>query len=614
MATEEILRQPGAVQQIDLAHRSGEATTFKTVAVIGAAGQTGELFTRSLAQSGIHVEAVVRKRRWVDEALYPNMGFHSSIKAMLERGPDAIIIATSNYDAPEAIKQIAEHAQKPMVLILPQNGVDVVLTAEAVLANVRDQFSLVRAGLFTTVGRDKEGNIVYNKNKKRIAIAPVDDFDSLRKTGEMLNKAGFEVRVVDNKSGGYPSMEAAKLLANLFGSTSLVTGLAPAESLRDRAIFALEHKALKGRLKILETADIKLADLWGIGELGLLARLPAPVATIFRSLFADQFAKERNNQPPAAAGQIKEGVRKVEPTRFYHKPMVKLGEERGLESPVDAAVWELLKRHERGDNFSLTELSAATRRKLLLEIVDLESRPVFLKKIALVTFFAEVIHGLFTKEFKVFGRENLQAPITNLAKGESVLFAFSHKSHTDHPSVVKALRMAMPQASKYPIYIVAGMLFKNELIPRIFGRAYAHLFVSTLRPTDDADARFRAHIINSRSAKAITGLLAKPSIVILYPEGTRSRTGQLGEAAPGASSWFLKPEFGLVVPGAINGSREMLPPGEIKLHRADLTVGFGPPIKVADLKAKADKTGRAGRDRYISQIVMAGIADVLQSI
>ena len=70
--------------------------------------------------------------------------------------------------------------------------------------------------------------------------------------------------------------------------------------------------------------------------------------------------------------------------------------------------------------------------------------------------------------------------------------------------------------------------------------------------------------------------------VIMFPEGTRSRTGELQRFKKGA--FVLGIQTGVeVVPAAILGSRNVMPKGSLRIRPGTITVRFGTPIPVAEL-------------------------------
>jgi 1-acyl-sn-glycerol-3-phosphate acyltransferase len=83
-------------------------------------------------------------------------------------------------------------------------------------------------------------------------------------------------------------------------------------------------------------------------------------------------------------------------------------------------------------------------------------------------------------------------------------------------------------------------------------------------------------------------MLGEGRVVCIFPEGTRSLNGEIGEAEPGAGLFALRTGCP-VVPVYVSGTNQMLDLRG-KLHRAKVTVAFGEPFTV-DKKADRDKVG-----------------------
>jgi len=67
--------------------------------------------------------------------------------------------------------------------------------------------------------------------------------------------------------------------------------------------------------------------------------------------------------------------------------------------------------------------------------------------------------------------------------------------------------------------------------------------------------------------------------LLLYPEGTRTRTGQIGRFREGVG--LLAVELGVpVVPMRVDGLYDVLPKGRILPHRGRVTVWIGRPLHV----------------------------------
>ena len=151
-------------------------TSFKSVLVIGGTGQTGQLFINSLVTNPDINNFYVFIRQQTKKYFggYDKVSIFVNLKEALKNLPEVIILSTPN-PTEEILQSIATYVKNSPVIILPQNGVDVVPTALRVFKNTKIQpQNLIRASLFTTISLGKEGQALYNHQKLRIALAPVD--------------------------------------------------------------------------------------------------------------------------------------------------------------------------------------------------------------------------------------------------------------------------------------------------------------------------------------------------------------------------------------------------------------------------------------------------------
>src|SRR5437667_8586215 len=150
-------------------------TSFKSVLVIGGAGQTGQLFINSLASnpdiSSLYIFARQKTNKYFGGL--DKVSIFLNLEEALKRLPEVIILSTPN-PTEEILRLVATHIKNSPVIILPQNGVDVVPIALRVFKNTKIKpQNLIRASLFTTINPGKEGFAQYNQQKLRIAFASV---------------------------------------------------------------------------------------------------------------------------------------------------------------------------------------------------------------------------------------------------------------------------------------------------------------------------------------------------------------------------------------------------------------------------------------------------------
>lgn len=170
--------------------------------------------------------------------------------------------------------------------------------------------------------------------------------------------------------------------------------------------------------------------------------------------------------------------------------------------------------------------------------------------------------ALFVMGVKVASRG-----IENIDSRKPYVFMSNHVSHADSP----ALAAVIP----HPLHWV----FKKELskIP-VFGwvlLACGQIMVDRSDP-EKSKAALR---------EALSGLSGNNSVMI-YPEGTRSRDGNLQPLKKGGFRMAL--EAGLpIVPVRVSGTREVVAAGTLRIRPGNVLVELFPPIPTAG-KGMAD--------------------------
>jgi len=90
-------------------------------------------------------------------------------------------------------------------------------------------------------------------------------------------------------------------------------------------------------------------------------------------------------------------------------------------------------------------------------------------------------------------------------------------------------------------------------------------------------------------------------VPLVYPEGSRTRTGRLAPFIRGVHRWLRAVEGTRVVPLAISGTQTIMPIGDQRLSAGHVLVRFGAPLQV----------GPDGSSREVLDAVHAALADLL---
>lgn len=180
-------------------------------------------------------------------------------------------------------------------------------------------------------------------------------------------------------------------------------------------------------------------------------------------------------------------------------------------------------------------------------------------------------------QYHAFGQENL------IEEGPAIMAA-NHQSYLDPPLVGITCRNEL-------YYLARKTLFEKKIFGPIISRVNA-------LPVDLSRGDISA-------LRTVINLLKEGHRTVIFPEGTRSLTGQIQQARPGIGMIIAR-TLAPVVPMRIFGSFEAWPKGgKIRPHPITVVVGKPLRFKKADLAAN-------NREVYqkISEQVLAAIASI----
>jgi len=135
--------------------------------------------------------------------------------------------------------------------------------------------------------------------------------------------------------------------------------------------------------------------------------------------------------------------------------------------------------------------------------------------------------------------------LENLPKGNFILAA-NHQSHLDqlmtgYVCVPRRFHM-IGQTDRYHGFVKILLYFLY--------------FIAGVIPVNRTDEKSR-----KKAAEEAVKVLKKGDILVIYPEGTRTRTGEIQKGYPGVAKIFLEIETP-ILPVGIKGTFELMPPGK----------------------------------------------------
>jgi len=157
----------------------------------------------------------------------------------------------------------------------------------------------------------------------------------------------------------------------------------------------------------------------------------------------------------------------------------------------------------------------------------------------------------------------------------------NHASHLDAPLIIGALPHRLSR------YVAAGAAADYFFDVR-WRKGLTALFFNAF-PVDRTGLRGKRGLA--------TTLLDNGVPLLLFPEGTRSRTGEIGDFKPGAAA-LCKSRDVPCLPVAIVGANEAMPYGKSwpERGRPPVYVTFGEPLRAADDESAMDFSDRIAKE------------------
>jgi 1-acyl-sn-glycerol-3-phosphate acyltransferase len=197
-----------------------------------------------------------------------------------------------------------------------------------------------------------------------------------------------------------------------------------------------------------------------------------------------------------------------------------------------------------------------------------------------------LIRGLIRLMFNLIARVEVRG-YENLPQDTSFVIATNHLGIADVPIAFYAL-------NRWDMFVVIGEKWQDVGLFRWVGKHFNFIFIDRFNP-------------DIKALRKIISLMKKNNILVIAPEGTRSRTGALIEARPGVS--YLATKLGRpIVPVGIVGTEDKRLLDNLKrLRRSHIVVTAGIPFSLPPLP-------RENRDEVLKKYtdeIMCHIAALL---
>ena len=184
-------------------------------------------------------------------------------------------------------------------------------------------------------------------------------------------------------------------------------------------------------------------------------------------------------------------------------------------------------------------------------------------------------------------------------RGQGVVIVANHLSYSDANVIEVLLQQSGGGEIADRLSVVAGPKVYSDLSRRFSSLCFGTIKSPQNEGVSSGDAAMTARDVAKAARQTIDTAedrLRQGDALLVFPEGTRSRSGELQRFLPGVSRYFET--AGLwVLPIGIRGTEHLFGIGEQKIGAAQITMTIGRPITVESVRAVTGADRRAFVDR-----------------
>lgn len=191
------------------------------------------------------------------------------------------------------------------------------------------------------------------------------------------------------------------------------------------------------------------------------------------------------------------------------------------------------------------------------------------------------------------GAEHLHA-----VAGKPVVILANHLSYSDANVLEVMLQLHGCGETAERLTAIAGPKVYSSLTRRFSSLCFGTIKVAQSSGLSSEDAVMSPREVARAARRSIEhahARLAAGDALLVFGEGTRSRTRGMQPMLAGVSRYFDAPDV-MICPIGIAGTEEFFPIGDESIHPVTVHISAGPPISAAELAARNDDDRQAMMD------------------